>query len=489
MTPSSTELDALVHRVLLPGFVGTTAPDWVLRRAERGLGGVVLFSRNVVDGEQVRALTGALHEARPGLLVSVDEEGGDVTRLESATGSSFAGAAVLGAADDVDLTRATSAGIGALLAESGVDWTLAPDADVNSNPDNPVIGVRSFGADADLVARHVAAAARGLQDDAGILACAKHFPGHGDTAVDSHVGLPVVGASADELRATHLAPFRAAIDAGVATIMTAHLRVTSLNADAPATLSAAIVTDLLRGELGFDGLVVSDALEMAGVAAYCGLEEGAVRALLAGVDALCLGGELADEDVVDRTARTILDAVGSGRLPLERLVEAAARVDALAARRGTAAPGLVAAGRDASVRAAGSALRVSGDVRVVGAPVVVTLQPAAMVAVGAVPWGVAPLLAQAVPGTRTVQVGPDDDVAAALATAAGAPLVVVARDPHRHAWQAAALDRILTSRPDSVVVEMGLPSGLPHAARGRIDTLGASAVSAASAVRRLLGET
>ena len=241
--------------------------------------------------------------------------------------------------------------------------------------------------------------------------------------------------------------------------------------------------------LGFDGLVVSDALEMAGVAAYCGLEEGAVRALLAGVDALCLGGELADEDVVDRTARTILDAVGSGRLPLERLVEAAARVDALAARRGTAAPGLVAAGRDASVRAAGSALRVSGDVRVVGAPVVVTLQPAAMVAVGAVPWGVAPLLAQAVPGTRTVQVGPDDDVAAALATAAGAPLVVVARDPHRHAWQAAALDRILTSRPDSVVVEMGLPSGLPLAARGRIDTLGASAVSAASAVRRLLGET
>ena len=184
MTASSSELDPLVHRVLLPGFVGTAPPEWVLRRAERGLGGVVLFSRNVVDSEQVSALTGALRAARPELLVSVDEEGGDVTRLESRRGSTFAGAAVLGAADDIGLTRTTSAGIGALLAECGVDWTLAPDADVNSNPDNPVIGVRSFGADAGLVARHVSAAVRGLQDDAVSLSSAKHFPGHGDIEVD-----------------------------------------------------------------------------------------------------------------------------------------------------------------------------------------------------------------------------------------------------------------------------------------------------------------
>lgn len=486
---ASAELDRLVHRVLLPGFVGTSAPGWVLRRAERGLGGVVLFSRNVVDAAQVSALTASLRAARPDLLVSVDEEGGDVTRLESAEGSSYAGAAVLGAADDPDLTRATAAGIGALLSGCGVDWTLAPDADVNSNPDNPVIGVRSFGPQPDLVSRHVAAAVHGFQDDAGILACAKHFPGHGDTSVDSHVGLPVVGAPADELRRTHLAPFRAAIEAGVATVMTAHLRVTALDPDTPATLSAPIVTGLLRGELGFDGLVVSDALEMAGVAAYCGLEEGAVRALIAGVDALCLGGELADEEVVERTADRIVGAVVSGRLPAARLVEAAARVDALVARRGEAASGLVEAGRAASRRAAEAALRVEGDVRVVGVPTVLTLRPVAMVAVGAVPWGLGSLLAQAVPGTRAVDLGADDDVAAAVAAAAGGPVVVVARDPHRHAWQTAALDRILAARPDSVVVEMGLPSGLPLRSRGRIDTRGASAVSAAAAVRRLLGET
>ncbi|HET7900664.1 MAG TPA: glycoside hydrolase family 3 N-terminal domain-containing protein, partial [Candidatus Nanopelagicales bacterium] len=214
---TASELDRRAHRVLLPGFVGTTAPDWLLRRAERGLGGVVLFARNVTDPDQVSALAASLRGVRPELLVAVDEEGGDVTRLEARSGSSYAGAAALGAADDVDLTRAVSAGIGAMLAGCGVDWTLAPVADVNSNPHNPVIGVRSFGADPELVARHVAAAVRGLQDDAGILACAKHFPGHGDTAVDSHLGLPVVAASPTELRTTHLAPFRAAIDAGVAT--------------------------------------------------------------------------------------------------------------------------------------------------------------------------------------------------------------------------------------------------------------------------------
>lgn len=489
MTAVSSELDRLVHRVLLPGFVGTDAPEWVLRRLERGLGGVVLFARNVAGVEQVSTLTTQLRAVDPRVLVSVDEEGGDVTRLEAARGSSFAGAAVLGAADDVDATRATAAGIGALLAGCGIDWALAPDADVNSDPDNPVIGVRSFGDDAALVSRHVAAAVRGFQDDAGILACAKHFPGHGDTAVDSHVGLPVVGATPDELHDVHLAPFRAAIAAGVASVMTGHLRVAALDPDTPATLSRRIVTGLLRDELGFDGPVVSDALEMAGVAAYCGLEEGAVRALIAGVDVLCLGGELADESVVDRTAARIRDAVVSGRLTESRLVEAASRVDGLVARRTPSDPALVEAGRDASRRAAERALRVAGDVRVETAPTVVTLQPAAMFAVGSVPWGVAPLLAQALPGTRSVALGPDGDVDAALAAAAGDPLVVVARDPHRHAWQSAALDRLLAARPDSVVVEMGLPSGLLLVARGRIDTLGASAVSAAAAVRRLLGET
>src|SRR5262245_54260090 len=145
-------LRRLAEGCLLPGFVGTDAPDWLLRRLAGGLGGVVLFARNVVAAEQVAALTARIHGASADALVAIDEEGGDVTRLEAATGSSYPGNLALGAANDVALTRAVAASLGAELAAAGIDLDLAPVADVNSNPDNPVIGVRSFGADADQVA-------------------------------------------------------------------------------------------------------------------------------------------------------------------------------------------------------------------------------------------------------------------------------------------------------------------------------------------------
>jgi beta-N-acetylhexosaminidase len=165
-----TELDRAVHTLLVPGFVGTAAPDWVRRRIDHGLGGVALFARNIHSVEQARTLTNALHATRTDVLVAVDEEGGDVTRLEAGRGSRHPGALALGAVDDLALTRQVAASIGALLRRAGVDWTWSPVADVSSNPDNPVIGVRSYGTDAGLVARHAAATVAGLQDDAGILA-------------------------------------------------------------------------------------------------------------------------------------------------------------------------------------------------------------------------------------------------------------------------------------------------------------------------------
>ncbi len=183
--------DALT--VLQPGFTGTTPPDWLLRRLEEGLGGVGLFGRNVASAEQLAALTGRLREVRPDVLVAIDEEGGDVTRLEARTGSSFPGNLALGAVDDPELTHTVARELGRRLAECGVTLNWAPSADVNSNPDNPVIGVRSFGADPGLVARHTVAYVRGLQS-AGVAACVKHFPGHGDTAVDSHLALPRIDA-------------------------------------------------------------------------------------------------------------------------------------------------------------------------------------------------------------------------------------------------------------------------------------------------------
>ncbi len=170
------ELERLASSCVLPGFEGPTVPEWIRRRIDEGLGGVVLYAWNVESREQLRALTDDLRSERGDLVIAIDEEGGDVTRLEAATGSSYPGNAALGVVDDLELTERVAASIGAELADVGVNLDFAPVADVNTNPLNPVIGIRSFGSDADLVARHVAAFVRGLQSS-GVAACAKHFPG------------------------------------------------------------------------------------------------------------------------------------------------------------------------------------------------------------------------------------------------------------------------------------------------------------------------
>ena len=185
------ELERLASRCILPGFEGPVAPDWVRRRLGEGLGGVVLYAWNVDGPEQLRELTAELRSEGDDVVVAIDEEAGDVTRLEASTGSSYPGNGALGVVDDVALSERVAASLGAELAAAGVNLDFAPVADVNTNPQNPVIGIRSFGSDADLVGRHVGAFVRGLQN-AGVAACAKHFPGHGDTSVDSHLALPVV---------------------------------------------------------------------------------------------------------------------------------------------------------------------------------------------------------------------------------------------------------------------------------------------------------
>ncbi|WP_193776577.1 glycoside hydrolase family 3 protein, partial [Streptomyces sp. E2N166] len=268
---SGGELRRLALSVLQPGFVGTEAPDWVLRAIGDGLGSVVLFSRNIVSVEQVARLTARLRAENPQLIVAIDEEAGDVTRIESATGSTRPGNFALGTVDDTELTEAVAADLGRQLRSAGVSLDYAPSADVNSNPDNPIIGVRSFGADPDVVSRHTAAWIRGLQSS-GVAACAKHFPGHGDVAVDSHHALPAYGAGRDEIAAQALPPFRAAVAAGVRAVMSGHLLVPAYDPDLPATLSRRVLQGLLRDELGFDGLIVSDAIEMGAVTARHGID-------------------------------------------------------------------------------------------------------------------------------------------------------------------------------------------------------------------------
>ena len=188
---STDTLARAASATLLASFPGERVPAWLLDRIDGGLGGVCLYGSN--RGADLSAVAATIHEARSGVLVALDEEGGDVTRLEAATGSSVPGNAALGAVDDLDLTRAVASALGGALRASGVDLDLAPCADANTAPDNPVIGVRSFGADPELVARHTAAFVVGLQG-AGVAACVKHFPGHGAVDVDSHLDLPTLTA-------------------------------------------------------------------------------------------------------------------------------------------------------------------------------------------------------------------------------------------------------------------------------------------------------
>ena len=365
------ELERQAAACIFASFPGAEAPDWVRAWLGRGLGGIVLFADNVADRSQAAALTAALRAERDELVVAIDEEGGDVTRLEAASGSSYPGNLALGAVDDTELTEGVAAAIAAELTGIGVTMNLAPVADVNSNPRNPVIGVRSFGSEPDLVARHVAAFVTGTQR-VGVAACAKHFPGHGDTALDSHLELPTVAGDLEEA----LLPFRAAIDAGVEAVMTGHLLVPELD-DAPATLSPRIVSGLLREELGFEGLVLSDALEMRAISGTEGLVEGALTALEAGVDALCLG-RVQGEEVVESVHQAVVEAVLSGRIGADRVAEAAERIGRVAQR----APDQVTPDRALGVAAARRALRVGGDVALGSAPLVVELQPEPSIAAG-----------------------------------------------------------------------------------------------------------
>jgi beta-N-acetylhexosaminidase len=449
-------VERLAAACLLPSFPGHDVPDWVLRRLEAGLGGITLFAYNVGSPVQLAALTARLREAGD-VLVAIDEEGGDVTRLEADRGSSYPGNLALGAVDDVELTEEVAAAIAGELVRADVNMNFAPVADANTNPHNPVIGVRSFGSDPELVARHVAAFVRGTQRQ-GVAACAKHFPGHGDTAVDSHLDLPVVAGDLDAA----LLPFRAAITAGVKAVMTGHLVVPDLD-ELPATLSRRILTGLLREELGFDGLVVTDALEMRAISGGVGVEEAAVQALAAGVDALCVGHDL-HEETVDALLGAISEAARSGRLPLQRLEEAAERVTATVKWAAAVDPA-VAPGREAGADAARRALRVHGSPSLERDPVVVELVTEANIAAGVHVHSLADLW----PGAVSVRLDESSRDPAALLPAGDRPLVIVARDALRHAWQQAIIWELLTVRPDAVVIETGIPGGTDAA----IETNGA----------------
>jgi beta-N-acetylhexosaminidase len=441
----------LALRTLLPAFPGAVAPDWARRLVAEGLGGFALFGANVVDREQLTGLTAALRAERPDVVLAIDEEGGDVTRLCYATGSPYPGNAALGAVDDLDLTRAIYRSIGAELVAVGVTLDMAPAVDVNSTDDNPAIGTRSFGPDPFRVAAHAMAAVTGLQE-AGVAACAKHFPGHGATELDSHLDLPLVDATEELLWRRELPPFQAAVAAGVRAVMTAHIRVPFLTGELPATFSSEALVRLLRKELGFGGTIVSDGLEMRGASGAIGVPEAAVRALAAGNDLLCIGGEYAKpgtvgaEEIIEATVAAIIEAVRAGRLSAERLAEAAARNALLAIPRPPAPP---AWSEEIGLTAARRALRVEGQLPPLHDALVIQLDGPASAAVGEVPWGLPAATVLRPPLAAAV-----DEVRAA---AQARPVVVLSRDTHRVPWAREFVEALAAAQP-VVLVEMGWPA-------------------------------
>ncbi|MDA0636018.1 glycoside hydrolase family 3 protein [Nonomuraea sp. MCN248] len=472
------DLSRLAMTVLQPGYAGASLPDWMRGALDQGLGGVVLFARNHPLDRAARQI----RERRPDAIVAVDEEGGTITRFEVDTGSSVPGNRALGVVDDVKLTERVGRHLGRMLARAGVTLDYAPTADVNANPANPVIGVRSFGPDPALVARHTAAYVAGVQG-AGVAACAKHFPGHGDTITDSHLALPAVRASRDLLTERDLPPFRAAVEAGVRSIMCGHLLVPALDPDLPATLSRAVLTDLLRGELGFDGMLVTDAIEMRAVAALFDPGEIAVRALAAGADAVCAG--LVTEDGLYAMRDALVQAVRDGRLPEERLAEAAARVRAVSAwhagQAGLRDRALAEPDDPAGLEAARAALTVTGSGRLTGPPLVVEVNTRHSQAVDQDnPSGVTAALSAVLPGTRRVPLEPGG----ALPPLGTGPAVLVVHDAARHAWVRERVAQAVRERPDVIVIDTGIPAEPTGAAH--LATHGISRVSAQAAAEWLV---
>ena len=423
------------------------------------------------------------------MLVTVDEEGGDVTRLQATTGSALPTAWALGEVDDLGLSRAVGRALGDLLAACDIDLDLAPVLDVSTDPANPVIGTRAFGDDPGVVTRHARAVAGGIRD-AGVGVCGKHFPGHGATHVDSHTALPTIGLSRDQFTYEHLEPWHLApwLDA----VMTAHIQVPALG-EGPASISpwAREVLDEICGEGGFHGLLITDALDMAGVADTVGYGEAVVQAVEAGAHLLCLGTSIRrdDEQMLREAHDALVAAVDSGRISRETLATRAAEVRQRRRwirerRRGVGTPELSAAldavnriGADAAGRAVGAHGSAGA---LTGGPVVIAdARRRRDHASGSRRSVLGEVLRE-----RGVQ-AQEADYAADLARP-GTDALVITRLPRSDREEQARLAELLRLRPDAILVHVGVPDAA-HRHDRYVLAHGAGRASMVAAAELLVG--
>lgn len=318
----------MLGQKLFFGFYGTElSEEFKALIREYQIGNVILFLRNVESADQLRRLCVQIQEfirevtGYPAFIV-IDQEGGVVTRLPAAA-VTVPGAMAVAATGDPDNARIGAEITVRQLRGLGANFNMAPVLDVNTNPANPVIGVRSFGDDPMNVARYGEAAVRAYQDTC-IFCCGKHFPGHGDTSVDSHLGLPVIDKTVEELEQAELIPFRRCIEAGIPAIMSSHILFPKIEKDnIPGTMSRTIITDLLKKRLGFRGLVFSDCMEMAAIQKYYGTAQGTVAAFKAGVD---LAGLSSTIGLMRDTAKAVNEAADRGELDMEEIRESVEKI-------------------------------------------------------------------------------------------------------------------------------------------------------------------
>ena len=458
-----------------PGFGGSKVPDWLKPWLEKGLGGITLFSSNCPSLEETGELVSTLRSYSPNLVISIDEEGGDVTRLFAREGSPYPSPALLGQCDDVELTYDSYFNLGRILRDLGIDMSYAPVADVVISEDNPIVGVRAFGRDYDLVARHTVAAIRGFHD-AGVAACPKHFPGHGGVAEDSHHHLPTLHGNIAELQSTHLKPFVDSINAGVQAIMVGHIITPSLDPKNPASCSHAVITDYLKSELGFKGMVITDALDMGALGGTKKIAQSATRSFMAGADLLCFSGLYDQSEIINSSFQAIKKEVETGRISALLLDEEFERV-----RNWHPDPALKpTTNHDLNIERLSQGVEIVGDVRIRHKSVhLVEVSADPTIAAGYVAWGMRRALVN--DGIK-VELETSDVV---LRESDPDQLIVAFRDAYRDPKLQANLNRILERYPDAIFIDMGWPSR-NFEGKNVIRTFGSSAISSAIASNLLV---
>src|SRR5450432_3166660 len=322
------DLETQAARLSTVGFYGKTSTPDLEKLVARGVGGVIFFARNVGQPAEVAELTSAIkRQAGRPLFLALDQEGGQVSRLRQGF-TEIPPMRAVGVSGSATLAREVGALIGREVRAVGFDMNYAPVLDIDTNPDNPIIAARSFGRTPELVSELGVALAQGLES-AGVAACGKHFPGHGDTSQDSHLELPRLPHSLERLEQVELKPFAAAIKAGIASLMTAHVIFEQLDPVYPATMSGPVLQGILRDQMGYDGLIVSDDIEMRAIADHYGVEETVVRGLDAGVDQFLCCHTAA---VAHRAIEAIVQAVEKGTISRQTLERANRRIARFATR-------------------------------------------------------------------------------------------------------------------------------------------------------------